>query len=91
MKTNDLETEQQLLNKLKSRDIQAFKQFYKEYSDDLLILAFSLLDNASLAIRTVDELFERLWVDAKFDSIDPPIHKFLYAELKKNCRNKRND
>ncbi|MES1159648.1 MAG: hypothetical protein ABUM51_02740 [Bacteroidota bacterium] len=76
---------------MRNRDIKAFKLFYKEYSDDLLILAFSLLENASLAIRTVDELFERLWVDATFESIEPPIHRFLYAELRKNCENKRND
>jgi hypothetical protein len=90
MKTSDFEAERALLAALKSKDIKAFKRFYKEYSDDLLILAFSLLENAGLAIRAVDELFERLWVDEKFEYIDPPIHRFLYKELRKNCENKRN-
>ena len=86
MKATDLETEKALLDKLRSRDIKAFKLFYKEYSDDLLIVAFSLLENASLAIRAVDELFERLWMEANFEYIDPPIHRFLYAELRKKLR-----
>ena len=86
MQANDIEAEKVLLNKLKSRDIRAFKCFYKEYSDDLLILAYSLLENATLAIAAVDELFERLWIDAKFEYIDPPIHRFLTAELRKNLK-----
>lgn len=90
MKENDIEAEKFLLSRLKSRDIKAFKRLYKEYSDDLLILAYSLLENATLAINAVDELFERLWMDAKFDYIDPPIHRFLSAELRKNCENRRN-
>ena len=90
MKSTDLETEQALLMKLRNKDIKAFKLFYKEYSDDLLILAYSLLENASLAIRAVDELFEHLWMDAKFEAIDPPIHLYLYTELRKKCENKRN-
>jgi DNA-directed RNA polymerase specialized sigma24 family protein len=85
MQANDIEAEKALLSKLKSKDIRAFKRFYKEYSDDLLILAYSLLENAALAIAAVDELFERLWIDAKFEYIDPPIHRFLTAELRKNC------
>jgi len=90
MKTSDLEEEKALLTKLKNKEIQAFKRFYEEYSEDLLIVAFCLLENVSLAIKAVDDLFERLWMEATFESIDPPIHRFLYRELRKNCENKRN-
>ncbi|HWK04996.1 MAG TPA: hypothetical protein VNS58_15245 [Puia sp.] len=90
MKTSDLEEEKALLTKLKNKEIQAFKRFYEEYSEDLLIVAFCLLESVSLAIKAVDDLFERLWMEATFESIDPPIHRFLYRELRKNCENKRN-
>ncbi|HEX9512951.1 MAG TPA: hypothetical protein VF939_20820 [Puia sp.] len=89
MKANDFEEEKALLTKLKNKEVKAFKHLYKEYSEDLLILAFCLLENVSLAISAVDELFERLWMDATFECIDPPIHHFLYRELRKNCENKR--
>jgi hypothetical protein len=85
MDPKDFEEEKALLKKLEARDIQAFKRFYKIYSDDLLIVAFSLLEDTALAIRTVDEFFERLWIEAKFELIDPPIHRFLYTELRKHC------
>lgn len=90
MKTDDFEEEKALLTKLKNKEIKAFKHFYKEYSEDLLILAFCLLENVSLATNAVDELFERVWMDATFECIHPPIHRFLYAELRKNCENKSN-
>lgn len=89
MKTIDFEEEKALLTQLKNKDIKAFKRFYNEYAEDLLIVAFCLLENVGQAIRTVDELFERLWMDAAFECIDPPIHRFLYTELKKSCQNKR--
>jgi len=90
MKKNDYEEEEALLTRLKNKEIKAFRYFYKEYSEDLLILAFCLLENVSQATRVVDELFERLWMDATFECIYPPIHRCLYAELRKNCENKGN-
>lgn len=84
MDPNDFEDEMDLLRRLKSKDVRAFGQFYRTYSEDLLILAFSLLEDAALAMKTVDELFEQLWIEpALFDDVDPPIHRYLYTEVKK--------
>lgn len=83
MDTDDWEKEKALLKRLENRDIKAFKQFYKKYSGDLLILGYCLLENSGLAIQLVDDLFERLWIEESFGQIDPPIHKFLYTEFKK--------
>lgn len=85
MDANDYDKERDLLKQLENKEIKAFRRFYKEYSDDLLILAYMLLESNTLAIRAVDELFERLWVEARFEYIEPPIHKFLVSELHKAC------
>jgi hypothetical protein len=85
MDANDYEKERDLLKQLGNKEIRAFRRFYKEYSDDLLILAYMLLESNTKAIKAVDELFERLWLEAKFEYIEPPIHKFLVSELHKSC------
>jgi hypothetical protein len=85
MDPNEFEAEKALLKKLELREITAFKRFYKTYSGDLLIFAYCLFEDATLAIKAVDNFFERLWIDANFDNINPPIHRFLYVEFKNQC------
>lgn len=85
MDANDYDKERELLKQLENKEIKAFRRFYKEYSDDLLILAYMLLESNTLAIKAVDDLFERLWLEEKFEYIEPPIHKFLVSELHKTC------
>ncbi len=88
MKTIDFEDELSLLEELQLKNIQAFARFYNEYSKDLLILAFTILEDAPLSTKKVDELFTRLWEENKFDIIKPPIHNYLYTELRKICNQK---
>ena len=85
MKAADFIDEDQLLEDLKKRDISAFAKLYKEYSEDLLILAFTLLGDATQSSQKVDELFVKLWEYNKFESITPPIHHYLYTEIRKAC------
>ncbi len=88
MKTIDFEDEINLLEKLKHKDVQAFARFYNEYSKDLLILAFTILGDAPASAKKVDELFTHLWEENKFDTIQPPIHNYLYTALRKICNQK---
>ncbi|MES1216892.1 MAG: hypothetical protein ABUT20_15360 [Bacteroidota bacterium] len=86
MKTNDFIDESILLEELKKKDVRAFAKLYNDYSGDLLVLAFSLLNDAPQAIQNVDELFINLWEGNKFENITPPIHNYLYNEIRKVCK-----
>ena len=85
MNPKDLYEEKALLKALERRDIKAFMQLYKDYGEDMLILAYSLLQDPRAAARTVDQFFEKLWEEANFEAIEPPIYKYLAAEIRKMC------
>ena len=86
MKTNYWKNEDLLLEELKNKEIRAFLEFYKEYSEDLLIVAFTLLGDAPQSIQKVDELFTQLWKNNKFGTITPPIHRYLFNEITRACK-----
>ena len=85
MDPKDLHEEKALLTALGRRDIKAFKHLYKEYEEDILILAYSLLKDPRAAARTVDQFFEKLWEEANFETVEPPIYKYLVAGILKAC------
>lgn len=86
MENSDFPDELVLLEGLKNKDIKAFATLYKEYSEDLLLLAYTLMGDPALSHRAVDNLFTDLWEKQVFADITPPIHHFLYSELRKNCK-----
>ena len=86
MENNDFADELVLLEGLKNKNIKAFAKLYKEYSEDLLLLAFTLVNDPLLSNRAVDNLFIALWEKKVFDDITPPLHHFLYSELRKCCK-----
>jgi hypothetical protein len=88
MSDNELKQEKILLTALEKRNMKAFMQLYKCYGEDLLIFAYSQLQDAKLAIQTVDDFFERLWSDAKFTAINPPIYKFMVEQMQAICEKK---
>ena len=85
MNIKEVFEEQALLRALEKREIKAFVQFYKDYGEDILIFAYSVLQDARLASRIVDQFFEKLWAEANFETIEPPIHKYLMSEVLKIC------
>lgn len=86
MESPDFEDEFVLLEGLKNKDIKAFARLYKEYSEDLLLLAYTLTGDPVLCERAVDKLFTDLWEKGMPATVTPPIHHFLYSELRKNCK-----
>jgi RNA polymerase sigma-70 factor (ECF subfamily) len=82
----DFADELALLDGLKNKNVKAFATLYKEYSEDLLLFAFTLTGDPALCHQAVDNLFIELWENGKFTLITPPIHHFLYSELRKNCK-----
>jgi hypothetical protein len=85
MEITDFEDEHKLLDGLKHRNIHAFIKLYKDYSEDLLVLAYTLIGDPTLSSRAVDRLFTSLWEQGQFSHINPPLHHFLYSELRKIC------
>jgi hypothetical protein len=82
---NELNEEKTLLNDLEKRNIRAFMRLYRNYSEDLLIFAYTQLHDRRVAIKTVEEFFEDLWSIAKFTEIDPPIYRFLVGQMRTIC------
>jgi hypothetical protein len=79
---NELNEEKMLLTDLEKRNIRAFMRLYRNYSEDLLIFAYSHLHDRRVAIKTVEEFFEDLWSMAKFTEIDPPIYRHLVRQMR---------
>jgi hypothetical protein len=88
MSNDDLKKEEILLVALHERNLKAFMRLYKDYGEDLLIFAYSHLHDPKLAIQTVDQFFETLWMDSRLMEIHPPIHKFLLEQMRKICEQK---
>lgn len=86
MDPNDLYEEKAFLQVLQNRNVKAFIRLYKEYGEDILILAYSELEDPHAAARMVDKFFEKLWDEADFEAIEPPIYKFLADEIRRMCQ-----
>ena len=80
--------EKELLLALERKEANAFEQLHKRYSEDLTLFTYSLVNDIVVATRIVERLFERLWVESKFHLIEPPIYKFLLAEIRRICSSK---
>jgi len=50
-----------------------------------LIFAYSILQDPLAAAQMVDRLFGKLWEEADFKKINPPIYKYLTSEIRKMC------
>jgi hypothetical protein len=85
MNADNFIDENRLLIDLENRDIRAFIRLYKENRDDLVIFAFSQLNDHRKVSEAVDELFEDLWVSARFTAITPPIYKYLIEKMRVIC------
>ena len=88
MDNEELSKEETLLSELEKRNIKAFMRLYKDYGEDLLIFAYSQLNDRRLAARTVDEFFEDLWAAVRFTEIKPPIYRYLLEQMRGICEQK---
>lgn len=86
MEIPDFEDEVKLLEGLQHKNVHAFIKLYKDYSEDLLVLAYTLIGDPALSSRAVHKLFTDLWEQGRFTNIHPPLYHFLHLELRKICR-----
>lgn len=80
--------EKKLLLALERKEAKAFKQLHKKYGEDLVLFTYCIVNNLTIATRIVERLFEDLWTESKFHLIEPPIYKFLVAEIRRICSGK---
>ena len=85
MDPEDLSEEKAFLQDLQRRNVKAFIRLYKEYAEDILILAYSELQDPHAAASMVDKFFEKLWDEADFEAIELPIYKFMADAIRKMC------
>jgi DNA-directed RNA polymerase specialized sigma24 family protein len=90
MNEEELQEERTLLHELEKRNIRAFMRLYSHYGEDLLIFAYSRLEDRKLAVKMVDEFFEDLWTAARFTEITPPIYKYLIYQMQSICEKIKN-
>jgi DNA-directed RNA polymerase specialized sigma24 family protein len=78
-----MDKETELLDRLRQRDIKAFKALVIEYSESMERLAYALLDDRVKANDLVAALLVRLWNSGTLSAVEPPLHLFLFGEVRK--------
>lgn len=60
-------------------------QLILEYSEDMLILAYTLTHNAIRANRIVENILLHIYLQNKLMEHDASLHTWLYSLVKKAC------
>jgi ABC-type transporter Mla maintaining outer membrane lipid asymmetry ATPase subunit MlaF len=76
-------TESEIIEGLKTRDVQAFKALVKDYSDDLTILAYVITKDRTTARTIVDNVLIDVW--NKVIQLSEPIYPFLKEQVRTAC------
>ncbi|MDD2595925.1 MAG: RNA polymerase sigma-70 factor [Bacteroidales bacterium] len=71
-----------LLDRLKSGDEQAFKILFYEYYGELVIYAYSFLGNKSQSEDLVQDFFIGFWQNRKFMSVNSSLDSYLFISIK---------
>jgi DNA-directed RNA polymerase specialized sigma24 family protein len=77
--------EEKLTERLKRREIQAFKQLVAYYSDDLLLFAYALTGNGSLASEIVAQVLLKVFEEAPTTGIPLPLRPYLQEQVRRAC------
>ena len=80
-----MNTDQKILQGLKNGDITAFKTLINEYSEDMVILAYSIIGDPVKANDIVSDVLYRLWKDGREKEIETPLSTYLYKQVKFEC------
>lgn len=80
-------TDEQLLEKLKAEDLDAFKEVFVLYRKWLMVSALSILDDEDDANDIVQELFIDLWHKQLYKGIDTSLKNYLYGACRNRCLN----
>ncbi len=62
--------------------LAAFTSLYKEHAEDMVILAYLLLQDSQKANTVVEEILHEIWEGNNFDSLDA---SELYNRVREVC------
>jgi hypothetical protein len=74
-----------IIQQLRQRDAGAFRALIHDYCDDMLILAYILTNDSIRANEVVSSILYKIWIEGLPVELAPPLHKYLYAEVRKAC------
>jgi hypothetical protein len=75
----------EILQQLRNRDIKAFKRVCCDHSENMTMLAFSVLQDIRKADQVVDDVLFSLWNHTDLSTVTVPIQQFLYVQVLKFC------
>ena len=75
----------EIIYQLQQQNIKAFKTLCCDYAEDMIILAYILLEDSNRANQVVDDLLLRLYAEEGFRNATVPLHRYLFQEVKKAC------
>jgi len=75
-----------ILTILKEQKLKGIRYLYSHYGDGMEMIASYLLGDKAQAREVVSDVIWDMWINHKFDRVDPPLRKFLYTEISKACK-----
>jgi len=72
------------IRRLRKQDSKALLRASEEHSENMVILAFTILGNSEEANVLVRDLLLTLW-ELGFPGAYAPLHRYLYVQVKKAC------
>jgi hypothetical protein len=80
-----MEDEYDILDRLRKRDIKAFKRICCDHSEVMTTLAFTALQDELKANQVVDDVFYKFWNNTDLSTVKEPVQQYLYAQVLKLC------
>ena len=79
-------TEEQLICRLQRRDIRAFEALVHGYFENMVILAYILVQDSEKANEIVSDLLLRLYKTDDLLGLKPPLEAFLISQVRAACQ-----
>ena len=76
-----------ILAALKSGEENAFKEFFMEYHDILVLFATHILKNVDAAEDVVQECFMNIWENSLFNRLSNGLDKYMFQLVKNAALN----
>ncbi|MDR2131400.1 MAG: RNA polymerase sigma-70 factor [Odoribacteraceae bacterium] len=73
---------EEILHALKTGEQGAFKAFFEEYHDSLLLFATSILKDVDAAEDVVQESFVNFWVGRRFEQVSGALDHYIFRAVR---------
>jgi DNA-directed RNA polymerase specialized sigma24 family protein len=80
-----MEEESIIISRLRRRDLDALTRLVYELGEDLVILAFTKVNDPQRAEDIICNVFLTLWMESKTQNLQPPIRPYLFKLVEQEC------